>query len=109
MAGKKIPKEVKEQVEEIVDKFNQKVIRDPDHFFVIRYRGIYLYLDRNEYGRVSERGRMKYNGKIDNWDFAIFKYSSESYDPNEWFFPGEQYLDGTIEGGMKACIEAYPQ
>lgn len=30
------------------------------------------------------------------------------YDPNEWFFPGSGYLDGTVEGAMKAGLEAYP-
>lgn len=42
------------------------------------------------------------------WEFAIFKYSSEAYDPEEWFFPGRDYVDGTIEGALKAGIEAYP-
>ena len=27
---------------------------------------------------------------------------------DEWMFPGNQYLDGTIEGAMKAGLEAYP-
>ena len=47
-------------------------------------------------------------GKMDNREFAIFKWSSERYDPEEWFFPGSEYVDGTIEGAMKAGIEAYP-
>ena len=28
-------------------------------------------------------GRLKYGGKIDNWDFAVFKYSREFYDEEE--------------------------
>jgi hypothetical protein len=47
-------------------------------------------------------------GSIDNWDFAIFKYSDERYDPEEWFFTGANQVDGTVEGAMKAGLEAYP-
>jgi hypothetical protein len=51
---------------------------------------------------------LEYTGGIDNWDFAIFKYSDERYDPKEWFFPGAGHVDGTVEGAMKAGLEAYP-
>ena len=39
---------------------------------------------------------------------AIFKYSSETYDPHEWMFPGSEHLDGTINGALKASTAAYP-
>ena len=42
------------------------------------------------------------------WTFAIFKYSSDRYDPEEWLFPGYGHLDGTVEGAMRAGLEAYP-
>jgi hypothetical protein len=45
---------------------------------------------------------------MDNWDFAIYKYSDNRYDPEEWFFPGEQFVDGTVTGAMKAGMIAYP-
>jgi hypothetical protein len=45
---------------------------------------------------------------MSHWDFAIFKYSDMKYDPDEWLFPGSQHIDGTIEGAMKAGLEAYP-
>ena len=51
---------------------------------------------------------MKYNLKIDDWDFAIYKYSRDKYDPEEWFFPGSEFVNGTIEGAMKAGMQAYP-
>jgi len=51
---------------------------------------------------------LEYAGNIDNWDFAIYKYSNERYDPDEWFFTGAGYVDGTVEGAMKAGLEAYP-
>jgi len=45
---------------------------------------------------------------MDAWEFAIFKWSSERYDPEEWMFPGSEWVDGTIEGAMKAGLQAYP-
>ncbi len=108
MARQSIPAEVKKQVEAIVDRFNHEAIRDPGRFFVLRYRGTCVYLDRRRSGRAFQRGRIQYTGAMDEWDFAIFKYSTESYDPDEWMFPGSQYLNGTVEGALKACVEAYP-
>lgn len=108
MSKKSIPEEIKKQADEIVNHFNRKVIRDPNYYYVTRYSGSYLYLGRREYGKPSPICRLKYCGKMDNWEFAIYKYSDERYDPEEWFFPGSGHVDGTIEGAMKAGLEAYP-
>ena len=105
MAKKTIPKAVKAQVEEIVTRFNEKL----DYGYVTRYRGNYLYLDRKNYfGKAAPLCRLTYTGDMNNWEFAIYKYSSERYDPDEWMFPGMSHVDGTIEGAMKAGLEAYP-
>ena len=96
MRRKGIPDSIKKQVEEIVTRFNKEVIKDPDQFYVPRYRGRYLYLDRKDFGTLGQVCRLGFNGKIDNWDFAIFKYSTERYDDDEWFFPGSQLVDGTV-------------
>lgn len=45
---------------------------------------------------------------MDPIGFAIYKYSDERYDPEEWRFPGAGHLDGTVEGALRACMEAYP-
>jgi len=108
MSKKGIPDDIKKQVEEIVQNFNDKVIGTPDHYYIARYKGKYLYLDRNDYGQNFHVCRLEYNGDISDWGFAIYKYSSGRYDPDEWFFPGAEEVDGTIEGAMKAGIEAYP-
>jgi hypothetical protein len=50
----------------------------------------------------------QYTGELTKWEFAIYKYSNGAYDPSEWFFPGAEYIDGTIEGAMKAGLVAYP-
>jgi hypothetical protein len=103
-----IPEQVKQQADEIVDAFNQTVIKDPNRYYVTRYKGAYLYLDRFDYSVVSHVCRLTYTGKTDEWEFAIFKYSDERYDPEEWFFPGSGHVDGSIAGALKAGLEAYP-
>jgi len=108
MSKQSIPDETKEQAKARVDHFNRSVIKDPEHFYSVRFSGNYLYLARAHFGVPSPVCRLKYKGHIDNWDFAIYKFSTEKYDPDEWLFPGAGFVDGTIEGAMKAGLEAYP-
>jgi hypothetical protein len=109
MAGKKaIPDEVRAQVEARVDKFNREVIKHPWRFFSVRFRGKFAYLDREMHGYIGQRARLTYTGDMERWEFAIYKYSDERYDPNEWMFPGAEHIDGTIEGALRAAMEAYP-
>jgi hypothetical protein len=107
-SNKRISAEVKMQVAEIVERFNATELRNPRCRYVPRYRGRFLYLDREDYGRLHPICRLEYTGKIDDWSFAIYKYSDERYDAQEWFFPGSGHVDGTIEGAMRASLEAYP-
>ena len=77
--------------------------------FVPRFRGRYLYLDRaGPRGQLSKICRLAWTGEMDDWEFAIYKYSSERYDQDDWFFPGSDEVDGTIEGALRAAQEAYP-
>jgi len=103
-----IPNEIRKQLAERIDAFNTQVLKDPDVSYLPRYRGTFLYLDRSAYGHTSPIYRLRYTGTIDRWTFAIFKYSSDRYDPDEWMPPGHGHLDGTVEGVMKAGMEAYP-
>jgi hypothetical protein len=105
---KSIPEEIKKQVDEIVKGFNRQEIKDPDCYYVTRYKGSYLYLDRYDYGRVGLICRLRYTGSMEGWEFAIFKYSDKCYDADEWMFPGSGHVDGTVEGAMRAGLEAYP-
>ena len=107
-AHKRIPDDIKAQVDQIVKVFNEKVIQDPSYFYVARYKGDYLFLDRHKYGKIGPICRLKYTGSMQDWEFAIYRYSKDRYDPDEWMFPGSQFLNGTIEGAMKAGLEAYP-
>lgn len=98
----KIPQKVKHQIEKLVLEFNEKNKSD----YATRIRGQYVYFDRK-----SMRGpvfRLKFGSDMSDWEFAIYKYSSGSYDSNEWFFPGSELVNGTIEGAMQAGLKAYP-
>jgi len=103
-----IPEQVQLQVNAIVQKFNQQIIKDPDLYYVSRFKGKYLYLDRVGLRRPEHICRLKYNGQIDNWDFAIYKYSDNVFDADEWMFPGSGHVNGTVEGAMQAGLKAYP-
>ena len=41
---------------------------------------------------------------MDNWEFTIFKWSTETYDSDERMFPDS----GEIDGKMMAGLQAYP-
>ena len=105
-----IPKEIKQEITNIIDDFNKSNFHDymEDLAYFAEFKGKFLYLIRKEFGKISPIARMTYTGDIKNWDFAIFKWSREAYDPEEWLFPGVEHVDGTIEGAMKAGLEAYP-
>jgi hypothetical protein len=136
MARKKIiPDEIREEVIASVDAFNKnntttkpaqpsgitQLMRmlgmapaaqpgKPIGSYVPRFRGAFLYLDRIGWdGRPSEICRLKWTGKMENWEFAIYLHSRNAYDPDEWMFPGSGYVDGTVEGAMRAGMEAYPE
>jgi hypothetical protein len=103
-----IPEEVKKQVEDIVARFNREKSRRADCYYEVRFKGKHCYLDRCDCGRTGPICRLTYTGKMDKWDFAIFKWSDERYDHEEWMFPGSEHLDGTVEGAMEAGLDAYP-
>ena len=109
MAKAVISQEIQQQVSELIDAFNQKIFKgSADFMYIPKFKGNFLYLNRKEFELISPVVRLKYSGDINKWDFAIFKWSSESYDPNERFFPGSEYINGTVEGAMKAGLAAYP-
>jgi hypothetical protein len=76
--------------------------------YAARFKGKYLYLDRTDPMKPSPVCRLTWNGQMDNWGFAIYKYSDNSYEPEEWVFPGANEVDGTVTNAMKAGMEAYP-
>jgi hypothetical protein len=132
--AKSISKEIKGEVLKIVETFNQ----EHQTAFKMSFRGQFAYLAKAEKQEVdiantfrqimaqkmgipikklaaqdaptieTKLGRLKYNGKMDNWSFAVFRYSREIYDADEFMFPGAEELDGKIEGALRAGMELYP-
>lgn len=76
--------------------------------FIADARGKFIYLRRlmNDMS-CQNLGRLTYSGNIENMPFAIFKYRTEKYD-SKADFSGAHHLDGTLEGALKAILEAYP-
>ena len=110
MAKTGISKETKQEIEKIIADFNNENFSgyEEDLSYYAEYRGKFLYLKRKEFGKISPVARMTFTGDMTKWDFAIFKWSREAYDPDEFMFPGRKFVDGTIEGAMKAGLIAYP-
>jgi hypothetical protein len=94
--------------DDMVAQFNRQTFRDSALRYVPRYKGVYLYLDRCDFGEPRPICRLRYTGKLEEWEFAIYKYSDGRYDPEEWMFPGSEHSDGTIEGALRAGLQAYP-
>lgn len=94
-----IPLQIEEEIATRIGAFNEE--EDCSYSFEIRGKFIYLSRDGGPIGRCT------YNGDLEKMDFAIYKYSSGKYDPDEFFFPGAGCLDGTVEGAMEAGLEAY--
>ncbi len=103
-----IPDEIKREVHRIIEHFNRANSVRNDCYYEPRFKGKYCYLYRSDFGRLGPICRLTYTGEMNQWEFAIFKWSSETYDPDEFMFPGRWLVDGTIEGAMKAGLEAYP-
>lgn len=103
-----IPASVREQLLDAVDRFNQDELKASRCYYQARFRGSYCYLSRVDHGREGPICRLHYKGGNGRWQFAIFKWSTESYDSDEWMFPGSHLVDGTVEGAMRAGLEAYP-
>ena len=131
MSEASIPKDIQQQVSAIVEQFNRTTVHAPNvatildqiaavlevnrttmhaprDYYAVRFRGRFAYVDHCRGGRVGPVCRLEYGGGMEDWGFAIYKYSSESYDPDEFLFPGSGHLDGTVEGALKAAREAYP-
>jgi hypothetical protein len=105
-----ISKDIKQEADRIIEDFNNKYFREKSDrvSYFAEVKGKFLFLKRHEYGKISPVARLTYTGDMETWEFAIFKWTCEQYDPDEWLFPGAGLFDGTIEGAMKAGLEAYP-
>jgi hypothetical protein len=110
MPNPKLTPEIKQQADAIMARFNAQELRNKAYaHFVTQYRGAHLYLGHDKQGKFWPVCRLTYSGDMQQWEFAIYKYSSERYDPEDWFFNGSGDIDGTIEGALRAGLQAYPR
>jgi len=107
MELKPIPPRVKEQVQGIVDRFNANQLGQWPIAYSTRFHGPYLYLDRDDGSGPEPICLLTYMGDMKRWKFAIYKYSSNQYDPDERLFPGAEEVDGTVKGALRAGMKAY--
>ena len=109
MPKTKIPITDQEKANSIIADFNNKTFESNSGIeYHAVYKGDFLLLNRREGNKDGPIARLQYTGDFIKWDFAIYKWSSSCYDPDECFFPGEHFVDGTIEGALKASQMAYP-
>ncbi len=73
MGKKRIPDEVRAQVDAIVERFNKKELRSQRSFYVARFRGSYLYLDRNDWGASATSAASNTTAR---WMTGILPFSS---------------------------------
>lgn len=109
MKIKTIPQGVKASVLKAVAEFNHETFGDWEIAYIARFQGLYVYLDRKAFSFNTCRiCRLKFNGNPDDWEFAIFLYSTGEYSTDEPYFPGDDEVDGTVEGALRAGMKAYP-
>ena len=102
-----IPKEIQQEVAGIIEAFNNRQFRGRTDTvaYYAEMQGKFLYLNRKEYGKISPVARLTFTGDMEEWEFAIFKWSREQYDPDEWMFPGFNLFDGTIYSSQNFIAE----
>lgn len=104
-----VPIEIQSAIGARVQAFNRKYLAKSESKYLVQIRGKFIYLMyHNVDGSFDNVCRLIYSGDVEDMDFAIFKYSSEKYDPDEFSFSGRNHVNGTIEGAMKAGLKAYP-
>ncbi len=105
----KISEQIREKVEKIVSEFNETILKEYGCKFQSQYKGNFLYLLLDEgFANLAPTLRLKFTGDINDWEFAIFKWSSEKYTTDFDFMPGAEFIDGTIHGAMQAALKLYP-
>ena len=72
-----ISKDIQAQVETILAEFNRTHFPEPERGYQARFRGRFLYLNRCDLGEPFQVCRLIFQGKLDNWEFAIYRHSKE--------------------------------
>jgi len=90
------------------DAFVTDIVPTAPWRIIVDARGKFIYVRRlMKDGSNQNLGRLVYNGDTENMPFAIFRNRTGKYD-SKGDFSGAQYLDGTLEGAIRAILESYP-
>ncbi len=105
-----ISTQIKRQIEAEVAAYNQEHLAPRTNTMItVKFQGRFVHISTSKPGyRDSVMCRMVYNGKIDNFEFEIFKWSSERFDDDIFDMPGIEFFDGTVTGAIKAAQGVYP-
>ena len=99
---------IKDELTEILLAFNKEHFgNSKDVGYSLSYRGKYIYITGFRGEIYKKVGRLTYEDDLQDMEFAVYKYSSEKFDPDEFLFPGREHLDGTLKGALKASLELY--
>lgn len=104
-----VPIAIQEMLDDRAYAYCKRELPQVGYRYFVDSRGKFIYLVRMwPNGAFQRLGRLTYEEDTEKMAFAIYKFSSGKYDPKDWWFPGSQYLDGTIEGALRALTKAYP-
>lgn len=101
-----IPKNIMDQTIEAVKKFNEKQFLEGDMEYLANIDGKYVYLKMRRKKSLSPIARIEFTGDPKGWKFAVYNPSTESFSEDAKF-PGAEYIDGSVEGAMKAGVSAF--
>ncbi len=103
-----LPPEALADLETHLAAFNRKKLKGANPPFFATVKGKFVFVSREMLPRQFDpMFRLEWHGAVDDWDFAIYRYSDEAYD-HFADFPGRELLDGTVAGALKAVHKAYP-
>lgn len=103
-----LPPEALADLEVELAAFNRKKMKNTVGLYVATVSGKCAFVGRRlDPNRLDPLFKLDWKGAVDNWAFAIYRYSQDEYDPDA-YFPGCGLVDGTVAGALKAAHKAYP-
>lgn len=96
--GVMIPIEIKEEVRQIIENYNKRVIGPS---YIIHFQEANLFLFRCYDGRINLYARLAFQGEISNWD--CYFYSKETNKYEQFNLCDEDHtLKYVLEFGLKS-------
>lgn len=90
------------ELTEVIQPQIEIVAREYNRELTYRIKQSYVYFDAED----DPICRCKYTGDINDWEFALFKWSTESYSTTDEF--GFSFR-GTIQECVESGVKAYPK